>query len=107
MWDLSQKTPRLIVKDKNGRDKAQDIGCLLDKGSSLAKTYPLLIGNALDIHNRRCRNPLSHAMDEKTFTFTSFVTRTEYYEYLKKEKIVLSELVRVINSYKKSGVAEQ
>lgn len=94
-WDSSQKTPPLIVKDKKNNSKAQDIGCPLDKGTSLAKTYPLLIENAHDIHKRRCKNPLSHAIDEKTFQFTSFVTKMEYYEYYKKETIVLSEIVRI------------
>ena len=98
-WNPSLKTPPLIVRDKKGRDQAQDIGCILDKGTSLARTYPLLIRNALDIHNRRCKNPLSHAMDEKTFTFTSFVTRKEYYEYFSKERIIFSEIVRIIKSY--------
>ena len=98
-WNPSQKTPPLIIKDKKKNDKAQDYGCLIDKGTPLAKTYPLLINNALDIHNRRCKNPLSHAMDEKTFIFTTFVTRTEFYEYLRKEKIVLSQVVQIIKHY--------
>lgn len=98
-WNPDQRTPPLFVKDKNNKYKAQLLGCLLDKGSSLAKTYPLLIENAQDIHNRRCKNPLSHAFDEKTFQFTSFVSKTEYYEYFDKEKIFLSEIVRISNEY--------
>lgn len=81
------------------KDKAQEIGCLLDKCTSLAKLYPVLIGNAHDIHSRRCKNPLSHAIDIKTFQFTSFVTKMEYYEYYKKEKIVLSEIVKILDSF--------
>ena len=99
IWNPTLRTPPLIVLDRKKKTKAQDYGCLIDKETQLAKTYPLLINNALEIHNRRCKNPLSHAMDEKTFTFTSFVTRTEYYEYLAKERIVLSEIVRLVNSY--------
>ena len=87
------------------KDKAQEIGCLLDKSTSLAKLYPVLIGNAHDIHSRRCKNPLSHAIDSKTFEFTSFVTRTEYYKYFEKERIVLSEIVKVINSYNKTIIS--
>jgi len=98
-WNPNQKTPPLIIKDKKKNDKAQDYGCLIDRGTPLAKTYPLLINSALDIHNRRCKNPLSHAMDEKTFIFTTFVTRTEFYEYLGKEKIVLSQVVQIIKHY--------
>lgn len=98
-WNPLQRTPPLIVKDRKGKDKVQDIGCLLDKGTPLAKNYPLLIENALGIHNRRCKNPLSHAIDEKTFQFTSFVTKTEYYEYFDKEKIFLSEIVRISNEH--------
>lgn len=99
IWNASLKTPPLIVKDKKGKDKAELYGSLVDKGKPLATAFPLLITNASDIHSRRCKNPLSHAMDEKTFIFTSFVTRSEYYEYLAKEKIVLSEIIKIINSY--------
>ena len=105
VWEPTQKLPPLIVKDKKMKDKAQEIGCLLDKSTSLAKLYPVLIGNAHDIHSRRCKNPLSHAIDSKTFEFTSFVTRTEYYKYFEKERIVLSEIVKVINSYNKTIIS--
>ena len=104
-WYPSLKTPPLIVRDNKGRNKGQDFGCLLDRSSPLAKSYPLLIGSALDIHNRRCKNPLSHAIDSKSFEFTSFVTRTEYYKYFEKERIVLSEIVKVINSYNKTIIS--
>ena len=98
-WKPELKTPSLIIKGKKGRDKGQDFGCLLDRSSPLAKSYPLLIGNAQSIHNRRCKNPLSHAMDTKTFQFTSFVKKTEYYDYFSKEKILLSEIIKIINKY--------
>ena len=97
-WNPRQKTPSLTTNSRNGTI-ANIYGCLIDTRTSLAKSYPLLIRKASDIHKRRCKNPLSHAIDEKTFQFTSFVKRTEFYELHEKEKIFLSEIIRIAKGY--------
>lgn len=95
IWNPRQKCPKLVTADGN----INEIGCILDLGTSLAKKYPILIKNMHEIHERRRTTPLSHAYDLKTQRFSSFLTKEEFKTYYSKQKIVFEEIIKICNLY--------
>lgn len=86
------RLPELFEPD----GKLNDYGNLLKIDSKFAKRFKNIDIPCYEIHERRCRTPLSHPQDKKTKVYSDFVTATESKKYLNLEIKTLREIVKLV-----------
>ena len=89
------KCPVLVTGD----NKINKFGNILKTDSQLFNQYPELVKNMHDIHARRSLTALSHAYEIKSGICTKFITKYEYTNLFKKERVIFVSLIKIIKQY--------